>query len=219
VTGADFGDLWRDVVARPSDVEALDARLAARDAYRHSVTIAGEWRLPAATRAAMRAWQFEVAEGILQATDAVIEERDSLETAATAANLTLPDRLRTAFEGDVGIDAAAAEAQAEQKVVEAIVRARASEPADPGIGEQVIAAIGLVGATPAVDLDSAVASLAAGDIQVAYASALRAEAAWAGAPQVGRSRIVSTILLVVAFLLLAGLLRQQWTRRKAAAPA
>jgi hypothetical protein len=216
-TGEDFGDLWRTVVARPSDTTALDARLAARDAYRHSVTVAGEWRLPPAARAAMRAWQFEVAADILQAVDAVIEERNALAAAASAAGLVLPDRLRVAFEGDVGVDAAAAEAQAEQAVVEAIVRARASEATGSGIGEGLIVGIGLLGATPAADVDSAAASLAAGDIQVAYTEALRAEAAWVGAPRVGRSRIVSTVLLLLALVLLAGIVRQQRGRRRAAA--
>jgi hypothetical protein len=218
-TGKDFGDLWRDTVARPSDIAALDARLAARDAYRHAVTVAGDWRLPPATRAAMRAWQFETAEGILRAVDAVLAERDALQATADGAGLTLPDRLRTAFEGDAGIDAAAAEAQAEQAVVEAIVRARASAPANPGIGEQLIMNIGLLGATPQVDIDRAAADLAAGDVQAAYAAALQAEAAWTGAPRVGRSRIVSVVLLLVALLLLAGLIRGQRRRKRATATA
>ncbi len=218
-TAKDFGDLWREMVARPADLAALDARLAARDAYRHSVTTAGEWRLPPATRAAMRAWQFETAEGILNAVDAVTEERATLETQAAAAGLTLPDRLRVAFEGGAGIDAAAAEAQAEQVVVEAIVRARSFEPREPGIADRLIIAIGLLGATPDADATRAAASLAAGDVQVAYVSALQAEAAWAGAPQVGRSRIVSTVLLLVAVLLLLGLIRGQRMRRRAASAA
>ncbi len=204
----------RDRGHGPSDAAALDERLVARDAYRHSVTIAGEWQLPPATRAAMRAWQFETALGILGAVDAVSEERHALETAASAAGLTLPDRLRDAFEGDIGIDAAAAEAQAEGTVVEAIVRARAAEPSDAPIGEQLINTIGLLGVTPNVEIERAESSLAAGDIQVAYAAALQAEAAWAGAPAVGRSRIVSTVLLLVAMLLLAGLVRGQLTRRR-----
>ena len=218
-TGKDFGDLWREVVARPADVTALDARLEARDAYRRSVTLAGEWRLPPATRAAMRAWQFETAEGILKAVDTVTQERASLEAKAAAAGLALPDRLRVAFEGGAGIDAAAAEAQAEQVVVDAIVRARSVAPAEPGIVDRLIVTIGLLGATPEADAEHAAASLAAGEIQIAYASALQAEAAWAGAPQVGRSRIVSSVLLLVAVLLLLGLIRGQWLRRRTAAAA
>ena len=73
--------------------------------------------------------------------------------------------------------------------------------------------------TPNVEIERAESSLAAGDIQVAYAAALQAEAAWAGAPAVGRSRIVSTVLLLVALLLLAGLVRGQLTRRRATTTA
>jgi hypothetical protein len=214
-----FGDLWRDTVARPADAEALDARAAARDTYQHSVTMAGEWLLPPAARSAMRAWQFETAEGILKATDAVTADRMTLETAAAAANLTLPDRLRVAFEGDVGIDVAAAEARAEQAVVDAIVRARAAEPATPGTVEQLMVRVGLLGATPKADVERAATALAAGDIEMAFASAVNAEAAWTGAPQVGRSRIVSAVLLLVALILLVGLIRQQRRRPPAQPPA
>jgi hypothetical protein len=214
-TGKDFGDVWRDVVARPTDIAALDARSTARDAYRHSVTEAGEWRLPPATRAAMRAWQFETAERLLTAVDAVSSARARLEASAGAAGLALPDRVRAAFEGGAGVDAAAAEARAEQAVVDAIARARAAAPAANAMGASAIAQIGLIGASPQRDLDAAATSLAAGDIEVAYESAVRAEAAWSGAPQVGRSRIVSTALLAVALILLAGLIRQQRRRRAA----
>jgi hypothetical protein len=216
-TAKDFGDMWRDTVARPADAVALDARVAARDAYRHSVTIAGEWLLPRAARSAMRAWQFETARGILSAADAVTANRMALQDAASGAGLTLPDRLRVAFEGDAGIDVAAAEARQEQAVVDAIVRARASEPAAPGMADRVMIAVGLLGATPKAAVDSAAASLAAGEIKMAYESALQAEAAWTGAAQVGRSRIVSTVLLLVALILLIGLIRQQRRRRKAPA--
>jgi hypothetical protein len=143
----------------------------------------------------------------------------SLEAAAAAANLTLPDRLRVAFEGDVGIDVAAAEAKAERAVVDAIVRARAAEPAAPGAVEQLLVGVGLLGATPKADVEGAATSLAAGDIEVAFASAANAEAAWTGAPQVGRSRIVSAVLLLVALILLVGLIRQQRRRPPAQPPA
>jgi hypothetical protein len=218
-TAKDFGDLWRDTVARPADAAAMDARATARDAYRHSVTMAGEWRLPRAARSAMRAWQFETAQGILTAADAVTTARMALEDSATKAGLTLPNRLRLAFEGDVGVDVAAAEAQQELAVVDAIVRARAAEPASAGMVDRVVIAVGLLGATPQADVDSAATSLAAGDVKVAFESALRAEAAWAGAAQVGRSRIVSSVLLLVALILLIGLIRQQRHRRQKVAPA
>lgn len=211
-SGRELDDLWRAVVARPPDVAALDARAAAREAYERSVVHAGAWQLPPSTRAALRAWQFDAAVLILGEADAVIVQRDDLEAAAAAAGLRLPDRLERAFEGAIGLDGAADEARAERTVVEAIVRARDAEPRGRGVGEQAIIDVGLLGSTPQLHLDAAAASLAAGDIEAAYTSALRAEAAWIGAPSVGRSRIVSTVLLVVALLLLAGLIRQHRAR-------
>jgi hypothetical protein len=166
----------------------------------------------------MRSWQFESAQSQLEDVDAVMTARRTLETSAASAQLALPGRLRAAFEGEAGVDAAVAEAKAEQAVVDAIVRARASRPAETGVGEQLITQVGLLGATPEADVDGAAASLAAGDIEVAYAAALQAEAAWSGAPRVGRSRIVSTALLLVALILLIGLVRQQRRRRGAAGP-
>ncbi|HEX3264684.1 MAG TPA: hypothetical protein VHR16_03360 [Candidatus Limnocylindrales bacterium] len=217
-TGKDFGDAWRDVVARPVDLAALDARTAARSAYHAAVATAGDWVLPPGVRAAMRSWQFESAQSQLEDVDAVMTARRTLETSAASAQLALPGRLRAAFEGEAGVDAAVAEAKAEQAVVDAIVRARSSRPAETGVGEQLITQVGLLGATPEADVDGAAASLAAGDIEVAYAAALQAEAAWSGAPRVGRSRIVSTALLLVALILLIGLVRQQRRRRGAAGP-
>lgn len=216
-TGKEFADLWRDLVARPDDTVALDARAAAREAYARTVQAAGEWRLPPATRAALRAWQFDVALQLLRETDAVIAQRDALAAAADAAGLRLPDRLRTAFEGNAGIGVAADEARAEQAVVDAVVHAREAEPRETGIGERLIIDIGLLGIDPAANLAAAADQLAAGDIQAAYASALQAETAWTAAPRVGRSRIVSTTLLVIALLLLVGLFRQQRRREAAAA--
>lgn len=212
-SGKSFEDVWRDVVARPADLAALDARTAARAAYHDAVAAAGAWVLPPGIRAAMRAWQFESAQSQLRAVEGVLAARHTLETSAEAAHLALPGRLRAAFEGEGGIDAAVAEAKAEQAVVDGIVRARASRSASTGVGEQLITQIGLLGATPQADLDAAAASLAAGDIEAAYTSALEAEAAWSAAPSVGRSRIVSTALLLVALILLIGLVRQQRRRR------
>lgn len=218
-TGKDFGDIWRDVVARPTDLAALDARSAARARYSAAVTAAGAWVLPPGVRAALRAWQFESAESQLDTVDAVLAQRHSLEADAIKAGQALPGRLRQAFEGDAGVDAAVAEVRAEQAVVDAIVSARATKPSEPGVGERLIIQVGLLGASPQVDIDHAAASLAAGDIEVAYTAALQAEAAWSGAPRVGRSRIVSTALLVVALILLIGLVRQQRRRRAAASKA
>jgi hypothetical protein len=148
-----------------------------------------------------------------------LAHRLALVADAINAGLPLPGRVRQAFEGPAGVDAAVAEVRAEQAGVDAIVSARATKPSEPGVGERLIIQVGLLGASPQVDIDHAAASLAAGDIEVAYTAALQAEAAWSGAPRVGRSRIVSTALLVVALILLIGLVRQQRRRRAAASKA
>jgi hypothetical protein len=100
--------------------------------------------------------------------------------------------------------------------VDAIVHARESEPRERGVGERLIIDIGLLGIEPAENLATAATQLAAGNIEAAYGSALQAEVAWAAAPSVGRSRIVSTTLLLVALILLVGLVRQQRRRRATA---
>jgi hypothetical protein len=214
-SGRAFDDLWRERVARPADVAAIDERAAARVEYQRSVETAGEWRLPGAIRSAMRAWQFGAARELLSAADAVANQRTALQTTAAAAGLQLPDRLRVAFEGGGGFEAAANEAQVEQTVVDAIVRARVSQPLQAGLLDQVINGAGLLGTTPDVDLANAAAALASGDMKAAYASALEAEAAWTGAPQVGRSRIVSAALLFLALILLVGLV---WQGRRRGRP-
>ena len=108
--GEDFEDLARAGWRGPRTCRAW-TRTAARDAYRHSVTMAGEWRLPPATRAAMRAWQFETAIGISAAVDARPPAEEP--GAGGRGRPDAADTLRVAFEGDAGIDAAAAEAKAE----------------------------------------------------------------------------------------------------------
>jgi hypothetical protein len=54
-------------------------------------------------------------------------------------------------------------------------------------------------------------------METAYVAALAAEAAWIDAADLGRTRLVSTVLLTCALLLLASLVRQQ--RRRVLADA
>ncbi len=212
-TGKDFADLWRTSVARPEDRKAIDDRAVARGRYAQSIERAGEWRLPPTIREAFRAWQFDVARGMLAAADAVQAQRVKLESAAAAVGAKLPGTLRTSFEGPGGIAAAAAEAIAEQTTVDLIATARAARPTPRGFGDQAVVTIGLVGSSPDIDLSRALASLADGDLQASYAAAQAAQATWTSASDVGRSRIVSVVLLLVAAVLFAGLFWQQRRRK------
>jgi hypothetical protein len=212
-TGASFDDLWRTWVARPADLPVLDDRAATRAAYDASVELAGDWRLPASIRDAMRVWRFEMARDLLADADAVLAQRAALEAAAAAAGATLPDSLRLAFEGDVGLVAAAAEATAEQATVDAIAAAQAARPTATGIGDRLVTGAGMLLADPERALADAHAALAAGDLQAAYESAQAANDVWSGAAEVGRNRLISVAVLVLAFLLLLGLLRQRMRGR------
>lgn len=217
-TGDSFVDLWREWVARPEDLGLLAGRAVARASYQRSVALAGEWRLPPGVREAMRAWQFDAAREQLVAADAVIAQRALLESAASAAGVTLPDRLQRAFEGSAGLATAAAEATAEQAVVEAIIAAEAARPGERGAGEQLIIQIGLLGSEPDRELAAAKTALPAGDLEASYVAAREAHTAWSGAAETGRARIISTALLLIALILAIGLAREL-RRRQQPAPA
>jgi hypothetical protein len=208
-TGTSFTDLWLATVARPADVAVLNDRAAARAAYQQSVGLARDWRLPPIIRSAMRAWRFDLAREQLAGADALVARRDTLEHSATAAGLQLPPTVRMDFEGDAGVAAASDQASAEQAVVDAIVAARAATPTEHGAGERLIISIGLLGVDPAGDVDRAAAALTSGDLERGYALATGATDAWRGAAALGRSRILSVALLLLAIALLAGLIRQR----------
>lgn len=216
-TGQDFGDLWRTWVARPEDLTALDARGTARIAYAQSVDVAGDWRLPTTIRDALRAWRFDVAQDLLAAANAVLGERTTLTAAAKAAGVELPDSLRKAFEGTDGLDAAAAEAAAEQSAVEMIAAATAARPAGEGFLDGLVAGVGLLGRDPTAELGAARLALQGGNVTGAYESARSARDAWARSPAAGRSRIVSGVLLTVALGIFAGIVRARRRRLAAAA--
>jgi hypothetical protein len=224
VGGQPLDDLWRAWVTRPEDEAALDARAPARLAYQDAVEQAGSWRLPPIVREAMRAWRFDVARQLMNDADAVLAQRDALQASASAAGVTLPDTLRTTFEGTEGLAAAAAEAELEQGTVDAIAAAEAGRPTTGDLGEQAMIFIGLIAVDPEGRLALARTSLAVGDIETAYVAALAAEAAWVDAADLGRTRLVSAVLLTLAGLLLLSLFRQRRRRvladasAKAAAP-
>jgi hypothetical protein len=217
-TTGEFGDLWRTWVARPEDVPLLADRAVARAQYEESVALAREWELPPAARQAMRAWRFDVARELLAASDVVQGQRDQLKSTSEAAGLTLPDRLRATFEGPGGVAAAASEANAEQATVDAIVAAQAARPTATGIVDDVFTAVGLFFDAPDRRLATAQEALTSGDLQTAYAEAQMAEASWRYAGDVGRSRLLSVALLLVAFVLLIGLVRERRRRKREPAP-
>lgn len=200
-TGRSYGDLWRTWVVRTQDLPALDERATARSAYAKAVADAGDWSLPRSIRDAMRAWQFDAAEQQLAAAEGVLGQRAGLQRAAATAGVQLPTTLEAAFEGGP-LTGAAAEAGAELAAIGTIFDAGRAQPAEPS----ALASVGLLGVTPAADLAAAKAAFATGDLAAAQQAAVRARDIWTGAEAVGRGRLISTIGLIVAFVLLVGLI-------------
>lgn len=206
-TGKPFEDLWLAWVARTGDQSALQARAKAREHLATTVAAAGAWGLPRVVRDALRAWQFERAEELLDAADRALAARDELEAAARSEGLALPDRARAAFEGGDGFALAEAEARAQLAAIAAIRDAEAARPRREGPWDEAMVALGLLGTDPDEHLADASAALAGGDLQGAFDEAAAAEHLFTNATQVGRGRIVSAGLLGLSILLLAGLVR------------
>ncbi len=206
-TGRPFDDLWRTWVARPEDLPLLDARDAARKRYDAVVAQAGDWRLPAPIREALRAWQFEDATTMLDLASEVLTQRAAVEAAAAAADVQPPAALRTAFEGDDGFDDAFAEADAELKTIQRYQDAVATRPT----AENIFVTLGLWDETPDADLVASRDAFARGDLSAAAAAADEAAATWSGAADLGRGRAISLSVLALS-LLLAVVLIAVWMR-------
>ncbi|MBI3746266.1 MAG: hypothetical protein HY264_07020 [Chloroflexi bacterium] len=205
-----FDALWRRWVVRPDDVALLDARDAARRHYAEVVRAAGDWTLPRSVRGALRAWQFVAANGELDAATAVLAQRDQITTAAAAAGLAVPTRLRQAFEGTDGLPAAAAEAVTELAVIRAFAEAAAARPVTPGF----VTRIGLLGTTPEADMAAAATAFGRGDLDTTLRDVSAARSTWLAAPDVARGRLIGAALLGTAMLLLAWLVAGAWRRRR-----
>ncbi len=209
-TGKSYDDLWRTWVVRDEEKALLDARRAARGEYGAVRSLAGSWELPRAVRESLRAWQFPQATQLLAATRQFLGRRAELEAAASAAGLTLPVRLETAFESGDGIATANAEANAENATIEALVAAGAARPKGLGPVEQ----IGLIGETPDAELIAARTAFEAGDLALAADGATNARAAWQGAGELGRNRVLAAIGLLLLVLLALAAAVSIWRARR-----
>jgi hypothetical protein len=207
-------DLWRTWVARDEDLELLDARASARTRYAAVLAAAGDWQLPRAVRDAMRAWRFDDAMRLLTAAQAILDQNKTIASGAAAAGLTVPDTLRTAFEGPDGFASATLEATAE---LEAIARYEAAVAARP-TATDVFQDIGLWGSAPEAEVAQARTLFATGDLAGAAGAAGAAASTWSSAGDIGRGRIVSLGALLVALLLVIILLAVWFRGRRRTGP-
>ncbi len=209
-TEATYDDLWREWVARDTDLSLLDARAQTRQRYDAVVTAAGDWHLPRPIRDALRAWRFSDAAALLSDADAALASRETVMNAAEGAGLTPPATLRLAFEDDDGFDDATAEATAELDVIGRYVAAEALRPAETS----PILTLGLWGLTPETQLTEARDAFARGDLGASAAASLDVATAWANAEAVGQTRAISIGLIVLAVLLALLLLLEMSRRRR-----
>jgi hypothetical protein len=200
-TDADYEDIWREWIVRPDDAAQLDERATAREQYGSVNEEAAGWTLPRPIRDAMRAWQFDTAEGLLGEATAVLEQRDAIDRAAADAGLTPPDTLRTEFEGDDGFDDARAEIEDQLEVIDRYADAVATRPTNP----DVFAQLGLWQETPEKELKTAATAYAAGDLEKSSAAADEARLTWIGAAGVGRTRALMILGAVIGVVLLIAL--------------
>ncbi len=198
-TGKDFTDLWRTWVMRPDELPLLDARATAITSYHRTLALADGWALPKAIRDALRAWQFDVADGLMADARTVLAQRAALEKRAALSDLTPPDVMQRAFERG-SLNDASAEAQDELNALLSIEGATAARPADPDILTQV----GLLDAHPDVDLAAARAAFGRGDLDGTLTASNAAITAWSGAWQEGRRRMLFLIALAATVLVLLG---------------
>ena len=192
-----YDDLWREWVARDSDLVVLGQRLTARQRYEEVVAAAGEWQLPKQVRDAMRAWQYVVADDLFDRAESVLAQRLEIDSAAAASGLTPPPNLEEAFSMPDGFDTAAAEAAAELEAIARYDAAVATRPAEP----TPLQVLGMWEATPEADLARSRDLFATGDLASSNDAAEAAAIVWVSAEDVGRGRLVSIIALTLAALL------------------
>ena len=209
-TGASYTDLWQDWVVSDEQQRQLAARQAARHAYAETVATAEDWELPESIRADLGAWHFDEARDALDDANEVLADRDRIQETAADLELTPPDTLRAAFEGDGGLPAAATEADAERDALAELTSASAELDVEPALVES----IGLFGTDPEAELAEAREAFESGDLEQAGRAAARAAAARDGADDAGRVRVMvvgGAILLLDALFL--GLLFGRQRRR------
>lgn len=185
-TGERYADLWADWVVRDDQQVLLASRSGARAQYATVVTEAGTWELPESIRVDMGEWDFTAARDALDDADSVLADRDAIAARARALRLAVPDDLRLAFEGDGGLAAAAAEADAQLDALDAVAAAEDRLDDSPSLLEQ----IGLLGVQPAIHLDRARDAFEDGDTGSAVAAADEARRQRDAALDSGTDRVV-----------------------------
>ena len=214
VAAADLGPLFAERVLTEADAALLPARAAARGAFAELVAASDGWGAPDPVRAAMAAWDFDVADEQMEAAADWLERRDALLAEMGAAGLSAPDRLQQAWRSYGGAGEAEAELTAEASVVETYSATAAQVTRERTFLERV-GHIG--GPDPAVELGVANGRFADGDLRGALDATNEAARIVAAAETGGIVRIASVLLVALLVLVVAVVLvrrRSSYTARR-----
>ena len=209
-TDASYDDLWREWVARDTDLSLLDARAQTRQRYEEMVTAAGDWHLPRPIRDALRSWRFSDAAALLSDAEAALAGRESVTKAAAQAGLIAPASLRLAFEDDDGFEDATAETTAELDVIKRYVTANALRPTEM----TPLLTLGLWGLAPEQELAEARDAFAKGDLAASAAASGYVATTWTDAEAVGQNRAISIGLIVLALIFALAVVIETARRRR-----
>lgn len=166
-TAAAYDDLWSEWVVNDAQKAQLTERAETRALYFEGVAAAGDWELPELIRYDLSSWQFEDVVAELEVADQVLAKADAIADLAADLDLTPPDELQAAFEGNDGLEAALDEGESELTAVEDIKEATTALAADPGF----VAWVGLLFSDPSLELATARDAWEAGDSAAAASGA------------------------------------------------
>jgi hypothetical protein len=206
-------DLFRRWVVSSNDLPILDKRAKARTVYAALTHHGGDWLPPIYVRQPMSDWSFDTATTRIAEAESILAKRDQLARLAGGLGLAVPTTLRTAYQtASQSLDSASQ--LADRAIADAAAIANASAavnaPRDP------ITALGLMGTAPEARLAEARAAFGRNATDTA-AQAATVTALLAGAPDIGRGRLLAAVVLavLVALAIVGAILLQRRRRRLA----
>jgi hypothetical protein len=208
-------ELFRRWVTEPHQDDILDDRAAARTSYAALLEAGDGWLAPYSVRSKLAVWDFARAETAIDEAEALISSREAIETRAASLEIAPTGKLEAAYESaKVDLEDARALADEQLAALDALVAARAALDRE----RDAITTVGLLGSEPATEFDAATAAFEADDLPAAVADAADVRALLDGAPEVGRTRVVTAGAAAGgAFVLGAGTIFVFRRRRRPAA--
>jgi hypothetical protein len=194
-TGVAYDDLWSEWVLNDAEQALLAERAETRALYFEGVAAAGDWELPELIRYDLSSWQFEDVVAELELADQVLAKADAIADLAVDLDLTPPDELQAAFEGNDGLESALDEGDSELTAVQDIREATNALATDPGF----VAWVGLLFSDPRLELATARDAWEEGDSEAAASGAGSVMVTLDEADDRGAERLAASggVLLVV----------------------